>query len=465
MTPTWFFLVVVAFGVFANGPRAIQAQLLFCLFGATAAAELTALGGAPVLPAVAFLPFFLSRAWAERAPSLRRMPRAGVWLIVTVAWAVFSALVLPRLLEGSVAIKTFDRGGRDGAVTVLLRPVSGNITQSAYAVIDVLVFFAMRVMLVRRDRMDTFARGVLLLAAVNCFAGVFGLAEYYAGLPRILEAVRNAKYTVYDTYELGGIARVQGTFPEASMFAMFTLPLFAFTSSLWFTRAYSPYAGWLTALSLALLLISTSGTAYVGLAVYFGIVGLGLAARLFTRGVVPRAESLLVASALAVIAVGVVLVSSPEPLKYVGQFLDTVLFRKMTSSSGVDRAAANWLAWTDFLQTYGLGVGLGSTRASSFALVLLSNLGVVGVLAFSLFLLSAFRSPEPDDSTTSVVARASRQAMIGGLIAASIAGNVFELGIAFYCFAAAATMTLRDVEPSAPRTALAARSERSLTFA
>src|SRR5882672_7154174 len=246
MTPSWFALVVLTAGVFATAPGAIVLQLFFCLFGATAAFELTALGGAPVLPAVAFLPFLLRRAWTERLrPDVLRMAPAGVWLLLTVGWAVVSALVVPRLLSGTVAVKTYDRTGRDDAITVLLRPVSGNITQSAYAILDLLVFFSMRVLLAKEGRMVTFARGVLLLAAANCLAALFGLAEYYAGLPRILEAIRSAKYTVFETYELGGVARVQGTFSEAAVFSMFTLPLFAFTSELWLKRTFSPYSGWL----------------------------------------------------------------------------------------------------------------------------------------------------------------------------------------------------------------------------
>jgi len=150
MTPSWFALVVLTAGVFATAPGAIVLQLFFCLFGATAAFELTALGGAPVLPAVAFLPFLLRRAWTERLrPDVLRMAPAGVWLLLTVGWAVVSALVVPRLLSGTVAVKTYDRTGRDDAITVLLRPVSGNITQSAYAILDLLVFFSMRVLLAK----------------------------------------------------------------------------------------------------------------------------------------------------------------------------------------------------------------------------------------------------------------------------------------------------------------------------
>jgi hypothetical protein len=449
MRPTWFLLVVGAFGAFANGSRAVVFQLLLCLFGATAALELTALGGAPVLPAVAFLPILLARAWSERSHLWpRRLPRAGVLLLMTVGWGVISALVLPRLLAGSVAVRIFDRtGGTDGAITVLLRPVSGNITQSAYAVLDVMVFFAMRVLLVRAGRMKTFANAVLLVAAVNCGAAAIGLAEYYAGFPRILEPLRNANYTVFDTYEVGGVARVQGTFPEASMFAMFTLPLLAFTSNLWLSGAFSPHSGVLALCSLFLLLISTSGTAYVGLAAYLVIVSIQLAARLFTTGTVPRLRALVVGAMLAILVVGILLVVSPRPLEYVVKFFDTAVLRKLSSASGVDRAMANRIAWNDFVETHGLGVGLGSARASSFVLVLLSNLGVVGLLTFVGFLIDVLRSPGVDDSSVSVVARAARQAVLAGLIAASIAGTVFELGIAFYAFAAAATVTWRDTAP------------------
>jgi hypothetical protein len=443
MTPGWFALVVLTAGAFATAPGAIVLQLFFCLFGATAAFELTALGGAPVLPAVAFLPFLLRRAWSERLrlPALR-MPPAGFWLLLTVGWAVFSALVVPRLLSGTVAVKTYDRTGRDDAITVLLRPVSGNITQSAYALIDVLVFFSMRVLLARKGRMAIFARGVLLLAAANCFAAIVGLAEYYAGFPKILEAIRSAKYTVFETYELAGVARVQGTFSEAAVFSMFTLPLFAFTSSLWFSRAFASYSGYLALGSLVLLLISTSGTAYVGLSVYLGLVSIGLAWRLFTKGTVPRLESLFVAGAVAAAGICAVLVSSPEVVGRVAAFVDATVLRKLSSSSGLDRSAANQLAWTDFLGTYGLGVGLGSTRASSFAMVLLSNLGVLGGFAFAAFLVNVVRSPAADDSLDSVVARSARQAVIASIIAACVVGTVFDLGIAFYCFAATATMTL-----------------------
>lgn len=59
---------------------------------------------------------------------------------------------------------------------------------------------------------------------------------------------------------------------------------------------------------------------------------------------------------------------------------------KVHSRFGIERATGNWQAWSNFVDTYGLGVGLGSARASSFPLVVLSNLGLPGGLMFSAFL-------------------------------------------------------------------------------
>jgi hypothetical protein len=181
------------------------------------------------------------------------------------------------------------------------------------------------------------------------------------------------------------------------------------------------------------------------LAAYLTILSLTLVARLLMHGSLPRLRSLFVLASGFTAVLCLVLIASPEPLARATSFFDATVMRKLNSSSGVDRAAANQLAWSDFLATYGLGVGLGSTRASSFALVLLSNLGILGAVGFVGFFVNVLRSPATDDSSESVTARAARQAVLAGLIGACVVGTVFDLGIAFYCFAAAATVTRRDI--------------------
>lgn len=444
MTPTLFALLVCAGGLFASGSRTLYLQMIFCLFGAAAAIALPALGGATITPAVMFLPFVIVRAWLERNRSrpFWQISRAGFWLALLALWGVVSAVVLPRLFTDQVQILTIDRDGPNGAITALfpIRPVSGNITQSGYALGAVAAFLSTRALLSKRGRMNAFRDATLLLAGLNCAAALLNLGEFYLGLPQLLQYVRTAGYAIFDAYESGGLMRIQGTFPETSVFAAFTLPLFAFAFSLWLSRVRTSYSGWLALASLGLLLLSTSGTAYTGLAIYLGCVALSLAWRGLSRGSVPQANALIVVCSLGIAAGAALLLLKPHVATRIDDFFEVTLMNKMQSSSGVQRSSWNRQAWENFLDTYGVGVGLGSARASSFFLVLLSNVGIAGTLLFLAFVVNVCRSPRSELEPTSAVPRAARQAVLASLIASCISGTVFDLGVAFYAFAAAATV-------------------------
>ena len=96
--------------------------------------------------------------------------------------------------------------------------------------------------------------------------------------------------------------------------------------------------------------------------------------------------------------------------------------------------------------TAGLGVGLGSARASSFLVVLLSNLGLPGTLAYAAFVLAVLRSAgQPASAASPAEARvrvAALHAFVAALCPAMISGTVFERGPAFYLYAAAASLSL-----------------------
>ncbi len=72
--------------------------------------------------------------------------------------------------------------------------------------------------------------------------------------------------------------------------------------------------------------------------------------------------------------------------------LNNVVFNKSQSTSFQERAFADLLALNISVETYGIGVGLGSHKANSLLLTVLSNVGIAGLLAFCAFLLHLFRS-------------------------------------------------------------------------
>jgi hypothetical protein len=109
----------------------------------------------------------------------------------------------------------------------------------------------------------------------------------------------------------------------------------------------------------------------------------------------------------------------------------------MDSSSALERGSWNAQAWQNFIDTWGVGTGLGSARASSYPLVLASNLGVLGLLLYAAFLAHVFFGTT--QGAVEPIVGASRRAVLAALIAACISAVVFDLGLAFYAYAAAAT--------------------------
>jgi hypothetical protein len=415
--------------------------MLFCLFGGTAALLFPALGGATVTPAMLYLPFTMLHAWRERDRDrwLRQVSKAGFWLALLALWGVVGAYYLPRFFSGHVEILTIDRSALDdGAVIYPLRPVSGNITQTGYAIAGACAFFALRALLVKPGRLDRFRDAVLVLGSLNCVAALIGLAEYHLGLASVLDSVRTAGYGINHAYESGGLLRIQGTFPETSAFSAFTLPLFAFSFSLWLSGVRPAYSAAVALTSLALLLMSTSGTAYAGLGAYFACLALGLLWRAYAHGKVPRLPALAVGTCLALLLVGLAFTFELDVSKRVSAFFEETVVGKLDSVSGVERGSWNRQAWSNFIDTYGVGVGLGSARASSFPLVLLSNVGLVGTLLFLTFLDQVLWVSRK--TALGPVPRAAREAVLAALITASISATVFDLGVAFFAFAAASTV-------------------------
>ncbi|MES2561780.1 MAG: hypothetical protein V4637_03540 [Pseudomonadota bacterium] len=446
MTPTIFALFVGGAGLVTPRHAVLAVMMVCCLFGAAAAVTLPALGGASVTPAVLFLPFLVLHAMREQgfAQCMRQLafPSAGFWLLLLVIWCMLAAFFLPRIFAGEVEVFTTHRDGANSGVAFLaLRPFSGNVTQTGYAVGSVAVYVAARALIDAKGGLEQFRNAILLLASLNCVAAAINLAELYAGLPSVLEYVRNGSYAMLNDEEISGVARITGTFPEASAFSAFTLPLFAFSSSLWLHHIRPHYSGTVAVISILFLLFSTSTTAYVGLIAYLAWMGMAIAWGGIRHGAFPKAGSLAIWASVIVLSLAGVLLFYPSIATTVSQFLDTTVFNKLQSSSGVERSAMNMQAWSNFTETYGAGAGLGSVRASSYPLVLLSNVGAIGTLFFFAFIGRLFWAPSrPDaDEQGRAVPVAARQAVIATLIAASVSAGSFDLGIAFYAFAAAAS--------------------------
>jgi hypothetical protein len=417
----------------------IYGMAVYSLFGCALA---LALGGIGILPPQLFLAFFALRAFnlvgGKKIGEAFSLDKPGFWLLCNCLWAVAGAILLPRLLLGTTLVFPVDRSSEQ----ILLKPlgpVSGNLSQAVYCIGDVLVYCCMYAFLKCRGAYRTLANAIFLLTLLDVLAGVLDAASHAVGID-VLSLVKTAQFADLSGEEMSGLVRISATF---------TLPLFVFCLNLWLVGWRPKLAGALAAATGALLLLSTSGSAYVGLAGYMAVLVFSRP-HLVSRDAAARKQRMWIISACAgVLGVIYVMLFVPGVAVTLGDFVDAAILSKAGSSSGVERMGWNAQGITNFFDTYGIGVGLGSIRASSFLVVLLGSLGVVGAVCYGMFVGKSLLSPVPVEYafTERAVCYAARHAMISALIVASTSFGVFELGSCFYLFAAAAGA----LSPLAPR--------------
>jgi hypothetical protein len=115
--------------------------------------------------------------------------------------------------------------------------------------------------------------------------------------------------------------------------------------------------------------------------------------------------------------------------------IQITIIDKTSSASGVERATWNRQALLNVVETAGLGVGIGSTRTSSWLLAVPVNLGIIGALTYLTFIAAVLFSRTSSDPFAAAVQGAARGACLALLITAIVGGAFIDLGLPFFIFA------------------------------
>jgi hypothetical protein len=120
------------------------------------------------------------------------------------------------------------------------------------------------------------------------------------------------------------------------------------------------------------------------------------------------------------------------------------VLRKASTSSGIERTAWNVFAIQNFVDTYGLGAGIGSVRASSFVIAVIANLGVIGGLAYFIFIFQVLTTKvRARESRVATIQAAAQTACVGMLLTSTISGALIDLGLLFFTMAGIAVAATR----------------------
>jgi hypothetical protein len=340
----------------------------------TAGGRLAGMAPAYLLVAIGAVHYLRERMnlAAVNAPRAQAWSAPAVWLWAFTVIGVLGALLLPRVFHG-VAHAMLSRGSINSATMTAVAPAGTNIIQAFYLVLNLALYcIAATLVAARADGLRWAMRGVAAGLLFACALGLYQLVAFYAGLPWPEDIINsNVGVGQFPDQMAGGIKRITSTFWEPSLLGY----SFVGCLGMFLLGGRNPRLG---LLALCVLLLSTSSLGY------FGLMAL-IAVWLFTDREASTGTKWRAAFALAAVCVAFLIA---DQLLLGGEVLDDLVLNKVDSSSAVGRSTADRLALQTFLESGGLGVGVGTTRASSFAATLLATTGLPGFIAFMAFALT-----------------------------------------------------------------------------
>ncbi|MEM6416009.1 MAG: hypothetical protein AAF720_15290 [Pseudomonadota bacterium] len=425
------------------------------LFGATlplktaAAVNLTALGDSSVLISqlsiVAFVTGIIARADLRRGAIIFAQKNMPVLLLgAFVSYAAVTAIFMPRIFEGSIRVLSFSR---DTIGVSTLKPMTGNITQSAYLMSELFLVWAVAFVV---SRPGGLARAGVMINIFTISHLAFAVIDAIPASATFMEFFRTANYAIHTDQQIAGMRRVIGSYSEASAFGASSVLIFAFN----FSRFLQTRGTWFfiaSLLTLACAIVSLSSTGFVTLGILGGLWGISIIWGVMAKSGLGREQMIvfIISIFLGLLASGMVIL---DPVReFVIDMYDRLIGGKLSTDSGVERSSWNQMALQNAIDTFGLGVGLGGARASSLATALLSNTGIFGTALFIAFLvtssLRSFPKAKREWANASYIYKvrvfnASRAAVLAGLGAGIVSGTTVDLGPTFFTFVGVAVGAL-----------------------
>jgi hypothetical protein len=449
-TPIGLVLLALCLRYAGNSTRLVQLVLVAGVFEAAAAFILGGFGLQPGLLPAAMLVALVAgqylmgwRSIAEGAVLHLMAP-----LLLMFAYAAVTAFLLPDTFAGRIIVwpQKFDGPAPE---PVPLGPGQGNVNQVLYLTANVAVACAAALALGRAGTAwRALVRAYLLGGYLVVGIAAWELGKRTVGIPFPTEILQSNPGWVIVEQSLGALPRLQGPFSEPSSLGFYLVGVVFACAGLCLRGHAILRADILFVLAVVAVFLSTSTTGIAALVL--GLPAMLAVAALRGRGAqigllvrrlaLPGVAFLLLATGL--------LVLRPELLGHIGDVVEATLGKAETSSFE-ERTAMNGAAWTAFLESGGLGIGWGSTRASSVLPGILAGSGLVGAVAVAWFALRLIRAARfarahaPAGHAACIALDAFAAALAGQLLAAVLSAPMITTPIFFVQIGIVAAATIR----------------------
>jgi hypothetical protein len=427
-------------------------------------------GGVNVLPqsacaAILVIKVLLQRGNIPRALDAALDPSRVAIFTAFIVYGVIGAFSLSRLFAGLTDVVPVS-GGQVG--TDVLRPSSGNVTQSCYLLLSYGTTLAFCVIGSTDQLRRHYALANLYAGITVVVTGLVDFALYSVGQSDLLAPFRTATYALLADVEAEGIKRVVGLMPEASAYGALCVStggalifLFPFFRS----GRESVMAAGTAIMLLAMGALSTSSGAYVGLGILGGIYGCHLLVRLTSRDVRELRRSRIEFGLLLALGLAAVVAFVVKPNLYDPAFdiVDKMVFQKTATASYIERSSWTRAGWQAFLDSGSLGVGIGSIRVSNWAVSILGSTGILGAILMFGFLFQQIalrpRNASPEVQRFCVAVQLS---LLPSLVVSQLSATMPDLGVSLAAALGMLAAPRRSrVAPTAEEKAALALANRS----
>ena len=434
--PAVIFWVLLCWSLYKGGPLLLNMVFIALSFGTLSVIPPAVTGGITVLPESICAAAFVGRMLLNRdgfswmLDAAVRFQKLGI-LALFMLIALVGAAFLPALFAGTPVIPF-----RPAGAVVLTSPLhssAANITQSAYLLLSALMVLAFACASRSAQFQRQILRAILYGAITVVVTGIADMVAQKTGLAALLAPFRNATYSLNIDDTILGAQRIVGLMPEASSYGPLCVSFAALAITL---RPFYPtktQRRFCVALAAALVLLgwlSTSSTAILCLAVLGGIYALDWALRVQHKSALGRSSlnSELYIGMLIVTAVLLFVMFDPSVFQNIIALFNKMILDKTGSSSYAVRQRWNDVAWQAMLDTYGMGIGVGGSRASDGLVAVFSSTGLLGGVIYCGFILQAYLRPAGQVPWNSGMITALKLALLVPLAGSILTGTSPDFG-------------------------------------
>lgn len=389
--PSTLILAVIGLTCFLLGTQVLLVGLVIA--SVFQAMSFIAIGEGPLIVYYFFGALFILRngidlLWQAAAPtSLGDKTYPLYWLLLFVVITMLGILVLPLAFKGMMVYspKLSIDDQYNNLTPLAFNP--SHLNQLAQLLINALIFL---IVWIRKIPPQRFLVALAWSLGITVGFAVWQLFSHLTGAyfpSEWLYTVSN--WSIGNEQRFGIFPRINGVFLEPSTMATYLVGFLAFLLVWWVKNpSWKLFFGLLLCLLAMALTLST--TAYVGIVLVFATVFLGFGlTQLLSGGWINKTLFGILCMTLLFAWVVLIVITASSELR---DLLSLVLTEKDGGDSFRFRLEADlqsiMMAW----RTYGLGLGLGGNRPSSFLTLLLSNVGLFGLITFLLFMVSLSHS-------------------------------------------------------------------------